>query len=55
MTHRLVVRTDARTGQTSGVAVASAVFQYRLDTELHRRIHGPNAEKVRASCFARVG
>ncbi|KAH0828776.1 major facilitator superfamily domain-containing protein [Lanmaoa asiatica] len=33
-------------GQTSGVAVASAVFQYRLDTELHRRIHVPGAEKI---------
>ncbi|KAH0828780.1 vacuolar amino acid permease [Lanmaoa asiatica] len=33
-------------GQTSGVAVASAVFQYRLNTELHRRIHMPDAEKI---------
>ena len=35
-------------GQTSGVAVASAVFQSRLDTEPHRRIHVPGAEKVHA-------
>lgn len=37
-----------RAGQTSGVAVASAVFQFRLDAELHRRIHVPDADKV---CF----
>lgn len=36
------------TGQTSGVAIASAVFQSRLDAELHHRIHMPGAERVRA-------
>ncbi|KAF8546359.1 hypothetical protein OG21DRAFT_1427194, partial [Imleria badia] len=34
-------------GQTSGVVIASTMFQSRLDTELHLRIHAPNAEKVR--------
>ncbi|KAF8548900.1 hypothetical protein OG21DRAFT_1422225 [Imleria badia] len=33
-------------GQTSGVAIASAVFQSRLDTELRLRIHAPDAENV---------
>ncbi|KAF8551515.1 MFS general substrate transporter [Imleria badia] len=33
-------------GQTSGVAIASAVFQSRLDTELRLRIHAPDAEKI---------
>jgi hypothetical protein len=30
---------EARTGQTSSVNIASAVFQSRLDAELRRRIH----------------
>jgi len=33
-------------GQTSGVAIASAVFQSRLRTELRHRIHGPGAAKI---------
>jgi MFS family permease len=33
-------------GQTSGVAIASAVFQSRLDTELRLRIHVPDAEQI---------
>ena len=33
-------------GQIFSVAVASAVFQSRLDVELGRRIRGPGAEKV---------
>jgi hypothetical protein len=39
-------------GQTSGVAIASAVFQSRLDTELRLRIHVPDAEQVRGVCFS---
>lgn len=42
------------TGQTSGVAIASAVFQARLDVELRNRIHVPGAEKVRAIAFLPV-
>ncbi|KAF8121594.1 vacuolar amino acid permease [Boletus edulis] len=33
-------------GQTSGVAIASAVFQSRLDDELRHRIHAPDAPKI---------
>ncbi|KAF9232240.1 major facilitator superfamily domain-containing protein [Melanogaster broomeanus] len=33
-------------GQVGGVAISSAVFQSKLDTELHRRIGGPNAEEA---------
>ncbi|KAG8221453.1 hypothetical protein J3R82DRAFT_1659 [Butyriboletus roseoflavus] len=33
-------------GQVSSVAVASAVFQSRLDAELRQRIHVPGADKV---------
>ena len=33
-------------GQVSSVAIASAVFQSRLDAELRRRIHVPGADKV---------
>ncbi|KAF9223078.1 MFS general substrate transporter [Gyrodon lividus] len=33
-------------GQTSGVAISSAVFQYRLGSELRQRIHAPDAAKV---------
>ncbi|KAF8549541.1 hypothetical protein OG21DRAFT_1421090, partial [Imleria badia] len=33
-------------GQTSGVAIASAVFRSRLDTELRLRIRAPDAEKI---------
>ncbi|KIJ67341.1 hypothetical protein HYDPIDRAFT_180282 [Hydnomerulius pinastri MD-312] len=33
-------------GQVGGVAISSAVFQAKLDTELHRRIAGPNAEEI---------
>ncbi|KNZ77919.1 hypothetical protein J132_03195 [Termitomyces sp. J132] len=35
-------------GQVGGVAVASAIFQYRLDSELRHRITGPDAEEVRS-------
>lgn len=38
-------------GQTSSVAVASAVFQSRLDAELRQRIHVPGAEKVQLFRF----
>ncbi|KAG5735468.1 hypothetical protein E4T56_gene12854 [Termitomyces sp. T112] len=33
-------------GQVGGVAVASAIFQYRLDSELRHRIIGPDAEEM---------
>ncbi|KAJ7932806.1 vacuolar amino acid permease [Mycena leptocephala] len=33
-------------GQVGGVAISSAIFQSRLDTELRRRIHTPNAEEL---------
>jgi hypothetical protein len=33
-------------GQVGGVAFASAIFQFKLDAELHARINGPNAEEV---------
>ncbi|KIJ16260.1 Drug:H+ antiporter-2 family protein [Paxillus involutus ATCC 200175] len=33
-------------GQTSGVAISSAVFQSRLASELRQRIHGPDAAEV---------
>lgn len=34
------------TGQVSGVAISSAVFQSILGHELQTRIHGPNAAEV---------
>lgn len=34
------------TGQVGGLAAASAIFQSRLDSELRRSIHGPDAESV---------
>ncbi|KAJ7221383.1 vacuolar amino acid permease [Mycena pura] len=45
-------------GQVGGVAIASAIFQSRLDTELRRRIHTPDAEELimkirRSSAFIR--
>ncbi|GLB35671.1 putative major facilitator superfamily protein [Lyophyllum shimeji] len=33
-------------GQIGGVAISSAIFQSKLDTELRRRIHGPDAEEL---------
>ncbi|KIJ19356.1 hypothetical protein PAXINDRAFT_96734 [Paxillus involutus ATCC 200175] len=33
-------------GQVGGVAISSAIFQYKLDTELNRRIVGPDAEEA---------
>ncbi|KAF8061811.1 vacuolar amino acid permease [Lyophyllum atratum] len=33
-------------GQVGGVAISSAIFQSQLDTELRRRIHGPDAEEL---------
>ncbi|KAF9463425.1 vacuolar amino acid permease [Collybia nuda] len=33
-------------GQVGGLAVASAIFQSRLDTELRAHIHSPDAEKI---------
>jgi len=33
-------------GQISSVAIATAVFQSRLDVELHERIHVPDAERI---------
>ncbi|KAL0565273.1 hypothetical protein V5O48_016753, partial [Marasmius crinis-equi] len=33
-------------GQVGGVAIASAIFQSRLDHELRQRIHVPNAEEI---------
>ncbi|KAG9308781.1 major facilitator superfamily domain-containing protein [Chiua virens] len=36
-------------GQVSSIAIASAIFQSRLDTELRQRIHIPDADKIRHS------
>lgn len=33
-------------GQVGGVGVSSAIFQHILDSELRRRIHGPDAAKI---------
>jgi len=33
-------------GQVGGVAVSSAIFQSVLDTELRKRIHGPDANEI---------
>ncbi|KIL68454.1 hypothetical protein M378DRAFT_99969 [Amanita muscaria Koide BX008] len=33
-------------GQVGGVAISSALFQSKLDTELHARIHTPDAEEL---------
>ncbi|KAH7911105.1 major facilitator superfamily domain-containing protein [Hygrophoropsis aurantiaca] len=33
-------------GQVGGVAISSALFQSKLDSELRRRIHAPNAEEI---------
>lgn len=33
-------------GQVGGVAISSAIFQSRLDQELHSRIMGPGAEEI---------
>ncbi|KAJ7729775.1 vacuolar amino acid permease [Mycena metata] len=33
-------------GQVGGVAISSAIFQSRLDTELRERIHTPDAEEL---------
>ncbi|KAJ6523477.1 major facilitator superfamily domain-containing protein [Mycena vulgaris] len=33
-------------GQVGGVAISSAIFQSRLDTELRKRIHTPDAEEL---------
>ncbi|KIJ62352.1 hypothetical protein HYDPIDRAFT_176642 [Hydnomerulius pinastri MD-312] len=33
-------------GQTSGVAISSALFQSRLDAELRKRIHVPGADQI---------
>lgn len=38
----------ARKGQVGGLAVASAIFQSRLDSELRTHIHSPDAEQVSA-------
>ena len=32
--------------KVGGVAISSAIFQSVLDSELRRRIHGPNADEV---------
>ena len=34
-------------GQVGGVAISSAIFQSRLESELRNRIHRPDAEDVR--------
>lgn len=33
-------------GQVGGVAVSAAIFQSILNTELHKRVHGDDAEDV---------
>lgn len=33
-------------GQVGGVAISAALFQSILTRELHKRIHGPDAEDV---------
>jgi len=37
---------DSPIGQVGGVAISSALFQSRLDSELRARIHTPHADKV---------
>lgn len=34
-------------GQVGGVAISSAIFQSKLETELRKRIHTPDADDVR--------
>jgi len=34
------------TGQVCGVAISSALFQSKLNSELHARIHTPDADEV---------
>ncbi|KAJ7232027.1 vacuolar amino acid permease [Mycena haematopus] len=46
-------------GQVSGVAISSAIFQSRLDSELRKRFHSPDAEELimkirRNSAFVRT-
>ncbi|KAF7353924.1 Vacuolar amino acid permease [Mycena venus] len=46
-------------GQVGGVAISSAIFQSRLDTELRKRFHTPDAEELimkirRNSAFVRT-
>ncbi|KAJ7184647.1 MFS general substrate transporter [Mycena filopes] len=46
-------------GQVGGVAISSAIFQSRLETELRKRIHTPDAEELilnirRSSAFIRT-
>ena len=36
-------------GQVCGVAVSSALFQSKLNSELHARIHTPDADEVRVT------
>lgn len=38
-------------GQVGGVAISAAVFQSILNSELHKRIHTPDAEKVRMNAL----
>ncbi len=40
-------------GQVGGVAVSSAIFQQRLDSELRARITGPDAEEARYQLYPR--
>lgn len=37
---------QASTGQVGGVAISAALFQSVLNVELHKRIHGDDAESV---------
>lgn len=39
----LIIHTS---GQVGGVAISAALFQSILNTELHKRIHRPDAEEV---------
>lgn len=42
-------------GQVGGVAVSSAIFQSRLDSQLRRRITGPNADEVSRLLLRGIG
>lgn len=44
--HVLQIFHSFSVGQVGGVAISAALFQSILNTELHRRIHGDNADEV---------
>jgi hypothetical protein len=44
---------DSFPGQVGGVGIASAIFQYHLDSELSARIKTPDAEEVNFTALTR--